>query len=264
MGASYYVGAAHPPDMDARSEDVHRGRDRPRHPGRRRPYRGAGGRDRRGGLLVALDSERAQGAPGVRTRPAADGRAPAHPSRTERRRPGGDRGCPPGRRRGPVPDDHRPHRADAARALGHEEARGDGMRSRVRPVRARALVLQALAGHRHDQRRRAPEAARLAHRGGPRADSSSWRTIRPRSRTSSATAGAAMPTSCRTSCPGCARAGSRKRTSRRCWWRRRDGSWPSRPGSAEARPGPRPPASLRVSRRRESWRRTSQAETRAS
>ena len=224
MGASHYVGAAHPPDMDARSEDAiadaivrdilegvghtgvragvigEVGCSWPLTPNERKVLRASGRAQRRTGAPLLIHPGRNEGAPAEIVGVLRD--VDADLSRTiighiER---------------------------TLLRALGHEEARGDGMRPRVRPVRARAFVLQALARHRHDQRRRAPEAARLAHRGGPRADSSSWRTIRPRSRTSSGTAGAAMLTSCRTSCPGCARAGSRKRTSRRCWWRRRDGS----------------------------------------
>ena len=69
-----------------------------------------------------------------------------HPGRDEAR-PGGDRRGPPRRRRRPVADDHRPHRADALRALEPQEARGDGLRARVRPVRPRALLLQAFAAH---------------------------------------------------------------------------------------------------------------------
>ena len=144
-------------------------------------------------------------------RPAPD------PPRARRAGARGDRRDPARRGRGHLADDRRPHRSDDLQSGGAQKAGGDGLRSRVRSLRPRVLVLQVRRSHRPAERRRAPPGDPLAGGRGLREPDCGGPRHGQQVSPGSATAVAATPTLSRTSCRACAGAGWSRSTSRRCW-----------------------------------------------
>ena len=165
MGAGYYVAAAHPPDMDARTVD-----DLAREIIADVAV-GVGDTGVRAGLIgeigctwpwtdnekkvvrAAVAAQRETGAP-LMIHPGAQPRG-AH----------GDRGVRAEGRRRPPAHHHVPHRSHHRRRARGARPRPDGHLARVRPLRAGDLLLPVPARLRHAQRRR-PDGPRARPHGG--------------------------------------------------------------------------------------------------